>query len=500
MTKKCILTFDAGTTGNRAMLFDHSGKVLASVHREMTQHFPKPGYVEHDAKEIWSSSLYCAQEAINQAGISGEDIAAIGVTNQRETTVVWNKKTGNPICNAIVWQCRRTSDMCDELKAKGLGEMFREKTGLLPDAYFSVTKLKWILEQIPGAKEQAAAGELLFGTVDCWLVWKLTGGKVHVTDYTNASRTMMYNIHTLEWDEEILKLFDIPRIMLPEVLPSGAHFGVSKEDLFGTSVPITGVAGDQQAALFGQACFEAGDMKNTYGTGAFLLMNTGDKPVYSRHGLLTTLAAGRSERPNYALEGSIFAAGSAIQWLRDELGFIDNSAESEYLATRVDSTAGCYVVPAFTGLGAPYWEQHCRGTIVGIHRSTNKYHITRATLESVAYQIQDLVEAVQSDCGLELGAMRVDGGMSGNNFLMQFQADILGFDVIRTEILETTSLGVAFLAGLTVGFWKDEEEVKHLLEEATTFSPAMSEEDRSRHLDGWHKAIRFCIGYQVNEE
>lgn len=498
--KKYILTFDAGTTGNRAMLFDSSGKVISSVHREMTQYFPKPGYVEHDAKEIWFDSLYCAREAMDRAGVTGKEIAAVGVTNQRETTVVWNKKTGEPICNAIVWQCRRTSDMCDELKKRGLGEMFRQKTGLLPDAYFSVTKLKWILEHVPGAKEQAEAGELLFGTVDTWLVWNLTGGRVHATDYTNASRTMMYNIHSLEWDEEILNLFDIPRGMLPKVLPSGADFGETGEELFGTAIPVAGVAGDQQAALFGQACFRAGDMKNTYGTGAFLLMNTGDKPVVSRHGLLTTLAAGLSERPNYVLEGSVFAAGSAVQWLRDELGFFDNSEDSEYFATRADSTEGCYVVPAFTGLGAPYWNQHCRGMLVGLHRSTNKYHITRATLESVAYQIADLAEAVESDCGLDLVAMRVDGGMSGNNFLMQFQADILGIEVIRTAILETTSLGVAFLAGLTVGIWKDEEEVKRLLDEASVFTPAMSEEDRLRHLDGWHKAIRFCVGYRADEE
>lgn len=492
---KYVMALDAGTTSNRCILFDKKGRVCSSAQREFTQYFPRPGWVEHDADEIWASQLGVAVEAMNKIGASAEDIAAIGITNQRETVIVWDKATGEPVCRAIVWQCRRTSGYCDSLKAKGLTEKFRNKTGLVIDAYFSGTKIKWILDNVPTAREKAEKGELLFGTVETWLIWKLTKGKVHVTDYSNASRTMLFNINSLEWDEEILKELDIPRSMLPEVRPSSCIYGETDPSFFGGAIPIAGAAGDQQAALFGQTCFAPGEAKNTYGTGCFLLMNTGETPVFSKNGLVTTIAWGLDGKVTYALEGSIFVAGAAIQWLRDEMRLIDSAADSAYMAQKVPDTNGCYVVPAFTGLGAPHWDQYARGTIVGITRGVNKYHIIRATLESLAYQVNDVLTAMKADSGIELAALRADGGASANDFLMQVQADIINAPVRRPACVETTAAGAAYLAGLAVGYWADKNDVikNQIIEQ--TFEPSICPEDRDSRIRGWNKAVKYSFGW-----
>ena len=489
------MALDAGTTSNRCILFDKKGRVCSSAQREFTQYFPRPGWVEHDADEIWASQLGVAVEAMNKIGASAEDIAAIGITNQRETVIVWDKATGEPVCRAIVWQCRRTSGYCDSLKAKGLTEKFRDKTGLVIDAYFSGTKIKWILDNVPDAREKAEKGELLFGTVETWLIWKLTKGKVHVTDYSNASRTMLFNINSLEWDKEILKELDIPGSMLPEVRPSSCIYGETDPSFFGGAIPIAGAAGDQQAALFGQTCFAPGEAKNTYGTGCFLLMNTGETPVFSKNGLVTTIAWGLDGKVTYALEGSIFVAGAAIQWLRDEMRLIDSAADSAYMAQKVPDTNGCYVVPAFTGLGAPHWDQYARGTIVGITRGVNKYHIIRATLESLAYQVNDVLTAMKADSGIELAALRADGGASANDFLMQVQADIINAPVRRPACVETTAAGAAYLAGLAVGYWADKNDViKNQIIERT-FEPSICPEDRDSRIRGWNKAVKYSFGW-----
>ena len=454
------MALDAGTTSNRCILFNEKGEICSMAQKEFTQYFPKPGWVEHDPGEIWSTQLAVARQAMNEIHASASDIAAIGITNQRETAIVWDKNTGKPVYNAIVWQCRRTSEYCDSLKEKGLTEMFQKKTGLVIDAYFSGTKVKWILDHVEGARERANRGELLFGTVETWLIWKLTKGAVHVTDYSNASRTMLFNINTLKWDDEILKELDIPKSMLPQAKPSSEIYGETDPSFFGGRIPIAGAAGDQQAALFGQTCFEKGEAKNTYGTGCFLLMNTGETPVFSKNGLVTTIAWGIDGTVHYALEGSVFVAGAAIQWLRDELRLIDSASDTEYLAQKVEDSNGCYVVPAFTGLGAPYWDQYARGTIVGLTRGVNKDHIIRATLESLAYQVNDVLEAMKADSGILLSALKVDGGASANNFLMQAQADVSQAPVHRPNCVETTAMGAAYLAGLAVGYWKDKEDVK----------------------------------------
>ena len=492
---KYVMALDAGTTSNRCILFDKKGRVCSSAQREFTQYFPRPGWVEHDADEIWASQLGVAVEAMNKIGASAEDIAAIGITNQRETVIVWDKATGEPVCRAIVWQCRRTSGYCDSLKAKGLTEKFRNKTGLVIDAYFSGTKIKWILDNVPTAREKAEKGELLFGTVETWLIWKLTKGKVHVTDYSNASRTMLFNINSLEWDEEILKELDIPGSMLPEVRSSSCIYGETDPSFFGGAIPIAGAAGDQQAALFGQTCFAPGEAKNTYGTGCFLLMNTGETPVFSKNGLVTTIAWGLDGKVTYALEGSIFVAGAAIQWLRDEMRLIDSAADSAYMAQKVPDTNGCYVVPAFTGLGAPHWDQYARGTIVGITRGVNKYHIIRATLESLAYQVNDVLTAMKADSGIELAALRADGGASANDFLMQVQADIINAPVRRPACVETTAAGAAYLAGLAVGYWADKNDVikNQIIEQ--TFEPSICPEDRDSRIRGWNKAVKYSFGW-----
>ena len=492
---KYVMALDAGTTSNRCILFDKKGRVCSSAQREFTQYFPRPGWVEHDADEIWASQLGVAVEAMNKIGASAEDIAAIGITNQRETVIVWDKATGEPVCRAIVWQCRRTSGYCDSLKAKGLTEKFRNKTGLVIDAYFSGTKIKWILDNVPTAREKAEKGELLFGTVETWLIWKLTKGKVHVTDYSNASRTMLFNINSLEWDEEILKELDIPGSMLPEVRPSSCIYGETDPSFFGGAIPIAGAAGDQQAALFGQTCFAPGEAKNTYGTGCFLLMNTGETPVFSKNGLVTTIAWGLDGKVTYALEGSIFVAGAAIQWLRDEMRLIDSAADSAYMAQKVPDTNGCYAVPAFTGLGAPHWDQYARGTIVGITRGVNKYHIIRATLESLAYQVNDVLTAMKADSGIELAALRADGGASANDFLMQVQADIINAPVRRPACVETTAAGAAYLAGLAVGYWADKNDVikNQIIEQ--TFEPSICPEDRDSRIRGWNKAVKYSFGW-----
>ena len=468
------------------------------LHRKFTQYFPHPGWVEHDADEIWSSMLGVAVEAMNKLNITPDQVAAIGITNQRETTIIWDKNTGEPVYHAIVWQCRRTSEYCDQLKEKGLTEKFRQKTGLMIDAYFSGTKVKWILDNIPGAREKAEAGDLLFGTVETWLIWKLTKGKVHVTDYSNAARTMLFNINTLEWDDEILEELGIPKSMLPQARPSSEVYGMADESYFGKEIPIGGAAGDQQAALFGQTCFTAGEAKNTYGTGAFLLMNTGTKPVFSDNGLITTIAWGLDGEVNYALEGSIFVAGAAIQWLRDEMRLVDSSPDSEYMASKVKDTNGCYVVPAFTGLGAPHWDQYARGTIVGITRGVNKYHVIRATLESLAYQTYDVLKAMEADSGIKLSALKVDGGASANNFLMQFQSDILNTEVRRPRCVETTAMGAAYLAGLAVGYWKDKNDVINNWNIDRKFHPEMKEDEREEKLAGWEKAVKYSFGWAKN--
>ncbi len=492
---KYVMALDAGTTSNRCILFNERGEMCSVAQKEFTQYFPKPGWVEHDANEIWSTQLGVAVEAMSKIGATAADIAAIGITNQRETTIVWDKETGEPVYHAIVWQCRRTSEYCDSLKAKGLIDTFREKTGLVIDAYFSGTKLKWILDNVEGAREKAEAGKLLFGTVETWLIWKLTKGKVHVTDYSNASRTMLFNIKELKWDQDILKELNIPECMLPEAKPSSCVYGEADPSFFGGPIPIGGAAGDQQAALFGQTCFTAGEAKNTYGTGCFLLMNTGEKPVYSKNGLVTTIAWGLDGKVNYALEGSIFVAGAAIQWLRDEMRLIDTSPDSEYMAKKVKDTNGCYVVPAFTGLGAPHWDQYARGTIVGLTRGVNKYHIIRATLESLAYQTNDVIAAMQADSGITLSALKVDGGACANNFLMQFQSDIINAPVNRPVCVETTAMGAAYLAGLAVGYWDSKEAVIKNWQIDRVFKPEMSDEDRSANVKGWNKAVKCSYGW-----
>ena len=490
-----IMALDAGTTSNRCILFNKKGEICSMAQREFHQYFPQPGWVEHDADEIWASMLGVAVEAMSRIGAEAADIAAIGITNQRETTIVWDKKTGEPVAHAIVWQCRRTAAYCDSLKEQGYMDSFRKKTGLVIDAYFSATKIKWLLDHVPGARERAEKGELLFGTVETWLIWKLTKGAVHVTDYSNASRTMLFNINTLQWDDEILKILDIPKCMLPEPKPSSCVYGETDPSYLGGAIPIAGAAGDQQAALFGQTCFEAGEAKNTYGTGCFLLMNTGEKPVFSRNGLVTTIAWGLDGRVNYALEGSIFVAGAAVQWLRDELRLIDSAEDSEYMAKKVKDTNGCYVVPAFTGLGAPHWDQYARGTIVGITRGVNKYHIIRATLESIAYQVHDVLVAMKADSGIDLTSLKVDGGASANNFLMQTQADFIQAPVRRPACVETTAMGAAYLAGLAVGYWKNQEEVKENQETDRIFMPELDEKTRRTMVRGWEKAVRYAYGW-----
>ena len=493
--KKYIMALDSGTTSNRCILFDIEGNMRSVAQKEFTQYFPQPGWVEHDANEIWQSQLSVAREALRKIGASYDEVAAIGITNQRETTVVWDRATGQPICNAIVWQCRRTSDYADELKEKGLTETFRQKTGLVIDPYFSATKLRWILQNIDGARERAEHGDLLFGTIDTWLMYKLSKGRIHVTDYSNASRTMMFNINTLEWDEDILNELDIPRSMLPEVKPSSCIYGESDPEFFGGAIPIAGAAGDQQAALFGQTCFEEGEAKNTYGTGCFMLMNTGEKPVFSENGLLTTIAWGLDGKVNYALEGSVYVAGAAIQWLRDELKLIDGSPDSEYFATRVKDTPGCFVVPAFTGLGAPHWDPYARGAIMGLTRGVNKYHLIRATLESLAFQTNDVLHAMELDSGIYLGSLKVDGGASMNNFLMQFQADLMNAPVHRPLCVETTAMGASYLAGLAVGFWADKEDVKQHWSMEREFLPERDDSWRKDEIDGWNKAVAATKGW-----
>lgn len=498
--KKYVMALDAGTTSNRCILFNEKGEICSLAQKEFSQHFPKPGWVEHDANEIWSTQLGVAVEAMSKIGVSAEDIAAIGITNQRETVIVWDRITGEPVCPAIVWQCRRTAEYCDSLKEKGLTEMIRRKTGLLIDAYFSGTKIKWILDYVEGAHTRAENGELLFGTVETWLIWKLTRGKVHVTDYSNASRTMLFNINTLEWDREILELLGIPVSMLPKAMPSSCVYGNTDSSYFGGEIPIGGAAGDQQSALFGQTCFSPGEAKNTYGTGCFLLMNTGEKPVFSKNGLVTTIAWGLDGKVTYALEGSIFVAGAAIQWLRDELRLIDAAVDSEYMAQKVKDCGGCYVVPAFTGLGAPHWDQYARGTIVGLTRGVNKYHIIRATLESIVYQVNDVLKAMEADSGIGLSALKVDGGASANNFLIQAQADITGATVKRPQCIETTAMGAAYLAGIAVGYWAGKEEVVKNWAVDRTFQPDITQEERERKVKGWDKAVKHAFDWAKDEE
>lgn len=490
-----IMALDAGTTSNRCILFNEKGEIVSVAQKEFTQIFPQPGWVEQDANEIWSTQLGVAVEAMSKIGVSANEIHAIGIANQRETTIVWDKTTGEPVYHAVVWQCRRTSEFCDELKKRGFTKLFQDKTGLVIDAYFSATKLKWILDQVPGARERAKRGELLFGTVDTWLMWKLTKGRVHATDYSNASRTMMYNINELCWDKEILDILDIPECMLPEVMPSSGLYEKTDSSFLGGEIPIAGVAGDQQAALFGQTCFLPGEAKNTYGTGCFLLMNTGTKPVFSDNGLVTTLAWGIDGKVNYALEGSIFIGGASVQWLRDELRLIDSAEDSEYMARKVKDTNGCYVVPAFTGLGAPYWNQYARGTIVGLTRGVNKYHIIRATLESIAYQVSDVLQAMEADSGITLSALKVDGGASANDFLMQTQADIIQTPVNRPICLETTALGAAYLAGLAVGYWKDFEDIRCNAGVSCSFVPEITQQECREKLDGWKRAVGCAISW-----
>ena len=496
---KYIMALDAGTTSNRCILFNEKGEMCSIAQKEFTQFFPEPGWVSHDAEEIWSTQLEVAKEAMANIGAMPNDIAAIGITNQRETTIVWDRETGKPVSQAIVWQCRRTAEYADSLKEKGLTEKFRQKTGLVIDAYFSATKVRWILENVKGAREKAENGQLLFGTVETWLIWKLTKGAVHVTDYSNASRTMMFNINTLEWDDEILEELEIPKCMLPEVKPSSYIYGKASTEFFGAPIPIAGAAGDQQAALFGQTCFKPGEAKNTYGTGCFLLMNTGEKPVFSKNGLVTTIAWGLDGKVEYALEGSIFVAGAAIQWLRDEMKFIDSAADSEYMAKKVESTNGCYVVPAFTGLGAPHWDQYARGTIVGITRGVNKYHIIRATLESLAYQVNDVLQAMKADSGISLEMLKVDGGACANNLLLQMQADISDAPVNRPVCVETTAMGAAYLAGLAVGYWKSKEDVITNSGIDRVFEPEITGEERKEKISGWNKAVKYAYGWAKEE-
>ncbi|AUM96562.1 TPA: glycerol kinase GlpK [Clostridium botulinum] len=497
--EKYIMSLDQGTTSSRCIIFNKKGEVVSVAQKEFTQIYPKAGWVEHDPLEIWGKQAGVAGEALNIARISPEQIAGIGITNQRETTVVWNKRTGMPVYNAIVWQCRRTAGYCDELREKNIDKTIKEKTGLMLDAYFSATKIKWILDNVEGARELAEKGDLLFGNIDTWLIWNMTKGKVHVTDYTNASRTMLFNIHELKWDEELLEIFDIPKSMLPEVKPSSCVYGETDEILFGVSIPISGDAGDQQAALFGQTCFNAGMAKNTYGTGCFLLMNTGEKAVDSKNGLLTTIAVGIDGKVEYALEGSVFIGGAVIQWLRDELRMVKTAQETEKYATAVEDNNGVYLVPAFVGIGAPYWDSYARGTILGLTRGAKKEHIIRAALESMAYQTHDVLKAMEEDSGIELKALKVDGGACQNNFLMQFQSDILGVQVDRPEVVETTALGAAYLAGLAVGYWKDRNEVSQNWAISKSFDPAMEDEKKEKLIKGWHKAVTKSMDWEEKE-
>ena len=490
---KYIMSIDQGTTSCRCILFDKKGNICSAAQEEFTQFFPHPGWVEHDALEIWEKTVKVSRLALKNINVNASDIAGIGITNQRETTVVWDRNTGIPVYNAIVWQCRRTSDIIDNLVSNGYADTIKEKTGLIPDAYFSGSKIKWILDNVDGARDKANNGELLFGTIDSWLIWKLTGGKVHVTDYTNASRTMIFNINTLKWDDELLKMLDIPKVMLPEVRPSSCVYGYAAPDLFGEEIPVSGAAGDQQCALFGQCCFSEGEMKNTYGTGCFLLMNTGRNIIRSENGLVSTIAVGFDDHVEYALEGSVFVSGAAIQWLRDELKIIDSAKESEDHANLVNDTAGGYVVPAFTGLGAPYWSQNARGIICGVTRGFSKDHLIRATLESLAYQLYDIAKAMQQDAGLKIQSLRVDGGACANNFLMQFQSDILDCEVCRPSVIETTALGAAYLAGLAVGYWDSREDIIKNWQIDKTFNPKIDEQKRKDLILGWHKAVRCAL-------
>lgn len=498
--QKYIMALDQGTTSSRCILFDKSGAIRSMAQKEFTQIYPQPGWVEHNPREIWASQIAVVTEAMANIGASAQDIAGIGITNQRETTIVWDRKTGEPVYPAIVWQCRRTAEVIDELKAQGHEKLIREKTGLIPDAYFSASKIAWILDNVEGTRARAEAGELLFGTVDTWLIWNLTKGAVHVTDYTNASRTMLFNIHELCWDKELLALFRIPACMMPEVKPSSCLYGKTTADILGGEIRIAGAAGDQQAALFGQCCFEPGQVKNTYGTGCFLLMNTGKKAISSGRGLLTTIAAGSGEEVEYALEGSVFVAGAAIQWLRDSMRMIRESGHSEKYAMRVEDTNGVYVVPAFAGMGAPYWNPYARGTIVGITRGCEKEHFIRAVLESIAYQTADVLHAMEEDAGMPLQELKVDGGASANHFLMQFQADIIGQTVHRPSCVETTALGAAYLAGLAVGYWKDKEEICANWKLDKTFEPSMKEEKRKELLKGWKRAVKCALVWAKGEE
>ena len=490
---KYIMALDQGTTSSRCILFDHAGNICAVVNKEFKQYYPQPGWVEHDAMEIWDTTLEVARAAMAKLNVTAADVAAIGITNQRETTVVWDRETGEPIAKAIVWQCRRTSEIIDGLVHDGWSDKIREKTGLVPDAYFSGSKIKWLLDNTPGARRRAAAGKLLFGTIDTWLIWKLTGGRVHVTDYTNASRTMLYNICELKWDEELLNLLDVPANILPEVKPSSCVYGRTDFELFGGEIPIAGAAGDQQCALFGQCCFDPGQMKNTYGTGCFLLMNTGRDIVRSENGLVTTIAASADGSVQYALEGSIFIAGAAVQWLRDELGVLTSAKESQQYAEKVPDTAGGYVVPAFTGLGAPYWNQRARGCVVGITRGFSRAHLVRATLESLAYQTYDIVRAMERDSGIPIADLKVDGGACANNFLMQFQSDLIAADVYRPRCIETTALGAAYLAGLAVGYWTGLDDVRNNWAVDRIFTPELDEAKRREQLHGWHKAVKCAL-------
>lgn len=496
---KYIMAFDAGTTSSRCILFNKAGEICSIAQREFRQIYPKSGWVEHNANEIWATQYGVAAEAMQKIGASAKDIAAIGITDQRETTIVWDKKTGEPVYNAIVWQCRRTSEYCDYLKSKDLEQSFRQKTGLIIDAYFSATKLKWILDNVEGARKRAQDGELLFGTVETWLIWKLTKGKVHITDYSNASRTMLFNINTLKWDKDILAELDIPEKMLPVPMPSSCIYGETDKEFFGHPIKIAGAAGDQQSALFGQICFDRGEAKNTYGTGCFMLMNTGEKPVFSNNGLLTTIAWGLNGKVNYALEGSVYVAGACVKWLRDEMHIIDSAPEADYMASRVPDTNGCYVIPAFTGLAAPYWDQYARGTVVGLTRGVNKYHFIRAALESIAYSTYDLALQMEKDFGEKIQSFKVDGGASRSDFLMQVQADIINKELFKPTCIETTAMGAAYLAGLAVGYWKDTDEIKSNWKVEKIFKSSISDENREQRLKGWHKAVKYAMGWAKDD-
>lgn len=498
--KQYIMALDQGTTSSRCILFDHEGNICGMAQKEFKQIYPQPGWVEHNPREIWSSQSAVIAEAMAECGANSSQISGIGITNQRETTIVWNRHTGEPVYNAIVWQCRRTAEMIDQLKEEGFDKIIREKTGLIADAYFSGTKIAWILDHVEGAREQAEAGDLIFGTVDTWLIWNLTGGKVHVTDYTNASRTMLFDIHNLCWDDEILEKLRIPKTMLPEVRPSSCIYGYTDEKILAGNIPIAGAAGDQQAALFGQGCFEAGDVKNTYGTGCFLLLNTGNVPVESKNGLLTTIAASQEGEITYALEGSVFVAGAAIQWLRDSMRMVKSAPASESYAESVEDTEGVYVVPAFAGIGAPYWNQYARGTVVGITRGCTKEHFIRATQESIAYQVCDVIRAMESDAGFSINVLKVDGGACANDLLMQFQSDIQKTIVHRPKCIETTALGAAYLAGLATGYWKDKEEIRKNWQLERAFEPQMSDEKRTKLRKGWKRAVRCALAWADDTE